>query len=482
MPFQDVAAERAILAGVCRYGIDAYYDVADLVEPNSFSLDSNQIIYSCLQHIFTVEEKTTVDLASILSAAKAIGVSEFLSSKSEQQHLASIIKFPVDQTNLRSFAQIVGKLNISKKIYDQLEITREKYLHLKGHEPLSHILGIAEESIFDFMSLLNGGDENPKQLFEDIDEYLDELAENKVEQVGIPTGFSRYDFAIGGGLRRGTVNVIGARPKTGKTLLAQNMGMNIAKQGVPVLDLDTEMMFNDFRNRAIASESQVAINAIESGQFDSDAVCKNRVYNKTQAVKGVPYYHINIGGKPFEDQLAIMRRWLARHVGLNPDGTAKQCVIIYDYLKLMNSADIKDVAEFQALGFMMTALHNFALKYGVPILSFIQLNRDGITKESTDAASGSDRIIWLCSNFTIYKVKSDEEIAQDGEEHGNRKLVPIIARHGQGLDDKDYINVKMKGHFAHLEEGLTAKELEDGGNYVDDDEDEFQGDKEDVPF
>ena len=33
MPFQDVAAERAILAGVCRYGIDAYYDVADLVEP-----------------------------------------------------------------------------------------------------------------------------------------------------------------------------------------------------------------------------------------------------------------------------------------------------------------------------------------------------------------------------------------------------------------------------------------------------------------
>lgn len=481
MPFQDVAAERAILAGVCRYGIDAYYDVADLVEPNSFSLNSNQIIYSCLKHIFTVEEKTTVDLASILSAAKAIGVSEFLSDKNEQKHLASIIKFPVDSKNIRSFAQIVGKLEVAKKIYDQLEITREKYLHLKGHEPLSHILGLAEEAIFDFMSLLNGGDENPKQLFENIDEYLNELAENKVDQVGIPTGFPRYDFAIGGGLRRGTVNVIGARPKTGKTLLAQNMGMNIAKKGIPVLDLDTEMMFNDFRNRAIAAESQVPINVIESGQFDTDAVFKNRVYNKTQAVKGAPYYHVNIGGKPFEDQLAIMRRWLARHVGLRPDGTAKECVIIYDYLKLMNSADIKDMAEFQALGFMMTALHNFALKYAVPILSFIQLNRDGITKESTDAASGSDRIIWLCSNFTIYKVKSDEEIAQDGAEHGNRKLVPIIARHGQGLEDKDYINVKMKGQYAHLQEGFTAKELEDGGNYVDEDEGS-QNNNEDVPF
>ena len=65
-------------------------------------------------------------------------------------------------------------------------------------------------------------------------------------------------------------------------------------------------------------------------------------------------------------------------------------------------------------------------------LTFIQLNRDGITKESTDTASGSDRIIWLCSNFTIYKRKSDEEIAKDGPENGNRKLVPVISRHGEG--------------------------------------------------
>ena len=480
MPFQDVASERAILAGICRYGIDAYYDVADLITSNSFTIESNQLIYSCLDHIFKKEEKKIVDLASILSAAKALGLSEFLSSKAEMQHLSSIIKFPVDQTNLRSFASIVAKLEVTKKIYDQLEITRERYLQVKGHEPMSHILGIAEESIFDFMSMLGGADDNPQQLFQDIEEYIEELTENKVDQIGISTGFPRYDFAIGGGLRRGTVNVIGARPKTGKTLLAQNMGMNIAKLGIPVLDLDTEMRFDDFRNRALAAETMVPINDIETGKFDDDAIYKSRVYNKIEAIKNIKYHHINIGGKPFEDQLAIMRRWLARNVGLNKDGKANECVIIYDYLKLMNSADIKDIAEFQALGFMMTALHNFAIKYDVPILTFIQLNRDGITKESTDAASGSDRIIWLCSNFTIYKVKSDEEIAQDGPENGNRKLVPIIARHGQGLEDKDYINVLMQGKYAHLKEGRTAKELEDGGNYTEENTDESI--QQDVPF
>jgi hypothetical protein len=108
---------------------------------------------------------------------------------------------------------------------------------------------------------------------------------------------------------------------------------------------------------------------------------------------------------------------------------------------------------------MMTQLHNLATQYEIPIVAFVQLNRDGITKESTDTASGSDRIIWLCSNFTIFKRKSDEEIAEDGPTNGNRKLVPIISRHGGGLDDNDYINCHMKGWCAKIAEGKTKLEL-----------------------
>ena len=199
-------------------------------------------------------------------------------------------------------------------------------------------------------------------------------------------------------------------------------------------------------------------------------------------VKDIPYYHKTIGGKPLEDQQSIMRRWLAKEVGLNHQGKAKDCVIIYDYLKIMDAAEIKgDMKEYQALGFLMTSLHNFAIRYEVPILAFIQLNRDGITKESTDTASGSDRIVWLCSNFTIYKRKSDEEIAKDGPENGNRKLVPLIARHGEGLEDRDYINVNMIGKYGKLVEGKTAFELEDGVDTTNDMTEADDSD-DDIPF
>jgi hypothetical protein len=162
-----------------------------------------------------------------------------------------------------------------------------------------------------------------------------------------------------------------------------------------------------------------------------------------------------------------MKRWIVKEVGLNSDGTAKPCVIFYDYLKLMDSQGIgQDMKEYQVLGFMMTSLHNFACKYQIPIVAFVQLNRDGITKETTDTASGSDRIIWLCSNFTIFKRKSDEEIAEDGVDSGNRKLIPVISRHGPGIEENDYINCHMKGWCAKIIEGKTRIEtMHNGGNF-----------------
>ena len=483
MILSDAPAERAVLSAICRYGSEAYHDVADIIDEKSFTIESNSMIYACLKHVMDKDVSKSIDLPTILSSAREVGVQDLVSDKHEVQHLSAIMKFPVLLKNARPFAAKIRKLQIARMMHDQLEVTKEQYLEVKGDESISHILGIAEESIFDFTGLLNDNEDSPQKVFGDIDERLDELSESPLDQVGIPTGFDRYDFAIGGGLRRGTVNVIGARPKVGKTLFAENTGIHIAKElNIPVLNLDTEMMRQDHQDRGIAMLTEVPINEIETGQFANSAYKDKKLRDMAQQVKNIPYYHKTIGGKPLEDQLSIMRRWLAKEVGLNHQGKAKDCVIIYDYLKIMDAAEIKgDMKEYQALGFLMTSLHNFAIRYEVPILAFIQLNRDGITKESTDTASGSDRIIWLCSNFTIYKRKSDEEIAKDGPENGNRKLVPLIARHGEGLEDRDYINVNMIGKYGKLIEGQTAFELEDGVNTTNDMAEVDDGD-DDIPF
>jgi replicative DNA helicase len=460
MILSDPAAERAVLAGICSFGESAYLDVADMLQETSFTVDSNSIIYKCLKCLCDHGQSKTIDIASIYSVAQEIGVAHILSKKDETQHLKAIMNFPVSQDNVRKFAAKIRKLEIARLLRKQLELTQDKILEVTGNEPISSIIGIAEDSIFNFTSLLNDSEGAPEQISSSIDDYIKSLEENKVDQVGIPTGFPIYDQSIGGGLRKGTVNIIAARPKTGKTLLSDNMGLNVAKLGIPVLNMDTEMNKEDHINRILAMMTEIEINTIETGKFSESPDKKNKITKAAEALKQNRIFHKSIAGKPFEDQLAIMRRWLVKEVGLNDDGTAKECVIFYDYLKLMDSAGIsQDMKEYQVLGFMMTSLHNFAVRYKVPIVAFIQLNRDGITKESTDTASGSDRIIWLCSNFTIFKRKSDEEIVEDGPENGNRKLVPLISRHGGGLDDNDYINCYMKGWCAKITEGKTRLEI-----------------------
>jgi replicative DNA helicase len=461
MILSDPSAERAVLSGVCNYGEEAYLDIADIVQDSSFTIDSNSIIFKCLKTICEREQNPKIDISLIFSVSEELGFGHILAKKDEVQHLKAVIDFPVSLENVRKFAAKIRKLEIARLLRKQLELAQDKILDVNGTESIGSILGIAEETVFNFTSLLNDTDNNPVTIGQDLDEYIHNLEHNPVDQVGIPTGFPAYDQAIGGGLRKGTVNVIGARPKTGKTLLSDNIGFHIAnKLKVPVLNMDTEMNKEDHINRVLAMMTEVEIRDIETGKFASSPDKKIKISQAVSSLKETNLYYKSIAGKPFEDQLAIMRRWVLKEVGLNDDGTAKECVIFYDYLKLMDSAGMsQDLKEYQVLGFMMTSLHNFATRYKVPIVAFIQLNRDGITKESTDSASGSDRIIWLCSNFSIFKRKTPEEIAEDGPDNGNRKLVPLISRHGGGLDDNDYINCHMKGWCAKITEGKTRLEL-----------------------
>ena len=454
----DVAAERAVLSGICQYGSDLFLDITDLVTPNTFSIDSNKIIYKCVEYICKKDDNIKcIDLPTILSAAQEISLSDFFDKNEESRHLNSVLSFKVDRTNVRRFASKLRKLEIGRLIYSQAGLLQEKISEIDGTEPITQLLGIAENTIYDFTSLFDGESElQPKLLGDDILEYVKYLEENPCDILGVPTGFPAFDESIGGGLNPG-VAMIGARPKVGKTTLSINIARNIASSGIPVLYLDTEMIekgrYRDISNKLLACTANVDINDVKTGRFADNELNKTRVVEAAEKIKNIPLYRLDIAGKPFEDQLFAMRRWVQSEVGFNLDGTAKDCVIIYDYLKLMSAADIgSNTAEYQLLGMMMTGLQNFGTRYGVPILSFTQLNRDGIDRENTDVVSGSDRITWFCTSFSIFKDKNEEEIGEDGPEMGNKKVVTILSRYGPGHDFGEYVHIAMNKYRARISE------------------------------
>jgi hypothetical protein len=149
-----------------------------------------------------------------------------------------------------------------------------------------------------------------------------------------------------------------------------------------------------------------------------------------------------------------------------------------DYLKTMDMSDVGDIQEYQYLGDFITKLHNFAVKYDVPILTTVQLNRDGINKEDSSVVSGSDRILWLCSSLAYLKKKTDEDVAAgDSKTNGDRKLIVIETRYGQGMDTtSEYINIISNLERSEMVEGKFNFEILDSSGTMeenDDNEDEI---------
>lgn len=455
----DPAAERAVLAGCFAHGSDGYIEVADIVTEKSFKYDLNRIIWQTIDTFFkTHQDAKHLDLASFLSTGKGMGIDHLLNQAEASKHLRSIINLNIHQDNLRKNAAVIRKMEIASLLVNELDAAKEEIVTITGQEPVFQILGIAENKILNFSSLLNTSEEEPHQVAKYLDKYLTNIEDNPGKSIGVPTPYPIFNDTIGGGLRKGTVSLIGARIKTGKSFFADNTSIHIAKEvNIPILQLDTEMTVEEHYPRMLAMLSGLEITRdIERGGYVNDPSKKSRLYTAKDILGGIPLTFKSVVGMPFEEIIGIMRRWIAKSVGFNSDGTAKDCCIILDYMKLHDSKDMHaNLAEWQQLGFQMASLHNFAVKYKVPIMSFVQLNRD---KE----IASSDRQLWSVSNFSILRVKDTDEMADTDPRFGNRALCPMFLRHGQLLDDKDYINMMLQGKVGRLREGFTRNQIASG--------------------
>lgn len=459
----DTATERALLCGLVQNGREALIDVQDIIGPTSFSDTANSVIYTCLCAMY--EDNYEYDMPSFLSAASSLSFGELINNKEQLEYIRELSNTPVGLDNVRRHAVKLSKLALIRKLQGASRETYKLLSQLSGTESIDKIMATAEKEIFAATMQLNGHTETNVELIgDDIFEYLEWLEENECDQIGVPSPYKRWSIATGGGYRRGTTTLMGARPKTGKSSVAKDIAYYTAMNGIPVLVLDTEMNSRDQKNKLLSSISKVGTSLIERGKFAADPSKKNSVNRAAEALKKLPYYYKSICGKSFDDVLSIIRRWIFQYVGFDEEGNTNDCLVIYDYFKLQEAEKLQQVQEYQALGFQIADMTNFCIQYDIPTVAFVQLNREGIDKESTASISQSDRLLWLCASFTIIKRKTEEEIQQDGIKNGNLKFIPLEARFGPGLKDGDYICVWLDGPTSHIEEKCFKSEIVQKGD------------------
>lgn len=450
---EAVGAERAILSILMKEPTKLF-DVDDILDSDDFVNSGNRIIFSVIQDLVTNEEKVEIDQYVLISHAEQKGIRDFLSltENGDLLEALNVTKNGVTVSSLNKHVYAVKTASIKRTLLDTIDRLKDEIEDFSG-DPID-LRNLVEEDILQAMEVLDAGDDEIVNLADDFEEIINNYADIAAT-IGLSVGFERWEKDVAA-LRNGTVTGIFARAKEGKSQIAAHSLKEIGIEGsetfgrLPVLYLDTEMQARDQQMRLCSQLTTIPYAEVEDGSWKQSNQKIALIKEAFGKVKDAPIYYKNISGKSVSYVIPIIRKFLHKHVGGKTKGITPRCLVIYDYVKLMDPKDLKHAQEYQILGFLLGALHDLSAKWNFPMLVLGQLNREGLKTDSLAAIAGSDRITHNVDSLSIFRKKRQEEIDGDGEMRGTHILKALIARNGPGHDFDDWVNItfdKSAGQF-----------------------------------
>ena len=204
---------------------------------------------------------------------------------------------------------------------------------------------------------------DPKHIHESLTDYLQLLQDmSEGKNPAIPTGIGGLDSILNGGLRKGEVFVLGARPKHGKTALSLTMARNIART-YNVLFLSQEMPINQLMHRHTAA----------SGPFDLARILAAKAEDHdmwaavTDAARLLGDLHL-----VHDDQCALSLMDIRRKT-LQVRRTHGLDVLFIDFLQLMSGAGEEN--RNRELDIIVNGIKAMAMDLDVAVVLLSQMSR-----------------------------------------------------------------------------------------------------------
>jgi len=196
---------------------------------------------------------------------------------------------------------------------------------------------------------------------------------------GLATRLDDLDRQIGG-LHKSDLIILAGRPSMGKTALATNIAMNVAKKyryetqpdgtrktvdGGVVAFYSLEMSADQLATRLLADASGVSSDRLRKGEID--AVEFSRLKDAAMDIASYPLFIDDTGGLSLAKLTARARR-LKRTAGLD-------CIVV-DYLQLVTLGDTgSQQNRVQEVSTITMGLKSLAKELQVPVIALSQLSR-----------------------------------------------------------------------------------------------------------
>lgn len=451
---EAVGAERAILSILLK-NPELVFEIDDIVGEADFTNTGSKLIYGLIKDLVLQDRDGVVDYNTIISRAEEKGIDNFLKLTQNGQLLEALTQTNVNPDSLARHVNAVKTTTIKRDTIDFLDVLKVDVEKFDGDAPM--LRSLVEDQVFKTMQRFDTGDDEIERMDSEFAETINSFAETD-DLLGLDVKLPRWQRDCGG-LRNGTVTGIFARAKAGKSQFSAHCGVQVAmKHRLPVLYLDTELQLRMQQMRTAGIMTGIPYSRIESGAWKGNKEEVEKIKKCFEEVKDAPFYYKNIAGRSYQYVIPIIRKWFHKYVG-ESIGDEPCCLVIYDYIKLMDMKDIKNAAEYQVLGFLLSAIHDVAAQLNIPILALGQLNREALKVDNEATIAGSDRITHNVDSLTIMRPKKREELDMDGEERGNYMFKTILSRNGPGHDFDDWINVHFDKGSGQFKEDKRNQEV-----------------------
>jgi replicative DNA helicase len=277
-------------------------------------------------------------------------------------------------------------------------------------------------------------------------ERVKKAAENPGAILGLPMGIRDLDEILTG-MHPGNLILLAARPAMGKSALAGQIALNVAKTGKRVLFFSREMSEEDLYERWLAAESGIDLRSIRMGKLKPDDW--SRLEAADNVVKSKPIKIDTSSGAPAEMRAkAIIER---ERYGLD--------LVIVDYIQRMSPPDKRFSNRDAEIGEISRALKNLAQDLEIPVLAISSLNR-GVESRGdkrpimSDLREGGSLEYDADAILFVYR---DEVYNEDTETPGIAEI--IISKNRQGPTGKTYLSFQKNiTKFIQADKNVTQLE------------------------
>ncbi|MDH1171420.1 DnaB-like helicase C-terminal domain-containing protein [Pantoea agglomerans] len=367
-------AEQAVIGGLMLDGgDDRTQKVMAMLKPESFFSASHAIIFSAIRDLLT--RNKPIDPLTLSDELEAGG-----KQYGGFAYLAEMTKNTPSVANLVHYAAVVRDKAMERYAISKLnEATEMLYSRnsMTAVEKLESITMLTSQ-ISDYAKT---GKRRGLRSFGDVmDDWVTDLEKRfdpQGEQRGMSTGIPSLDRMLAPkGLVKGSLFVIGARPKMGKTTLYSQMAINCAlREKKPALMFSLEMPADQILEKLVGQKSGInpsifympATDEADDeyqGDYDADFTRATETANRMRELELL--YIDDTPGMSLAHIVAEARK-VKRDKG---------CVgmILVDYLTLMTAekADRNDLAY----GMITKGLKNLAKELGCVVVLLTQLNRE----------------------------------------------------------------------------------------------------------